>query len=65
MATWINLNLASSDGLFLGYTPHGRKYRMLNLETNTIVKSCDVTFSKTAHCLCDVFEGDGGEYLCR
>jgi hypothetical protein len=37
----------SSDGIFLGYTPHGRSYRVLNLETNTIVKSCDVTFDET------------------
>jgi hypothetical protein len=27
----------SSDGIFLGYTPHGRSYRVLNLETNTVV----------------------------
>jgi hypothetical protein len=29
----------SSDGIFLGYTPHGRSYRVLNLETNTVVDS--------------------------
>jgi hypothetical protein len=27
----------SLDGIFLGYTPHGRSYRVLNLETNTII----------------------------
>jgi hypothetical protein len=33
----------SSDGIFLGYTPHGRSYRVHNLETNTIVESwCDL-----------------------
>jgi hypothetical protein len=37
----------SSDGIFLDYTPHGRSYRVLNLETNTIVESCDVTFDET------------------
>jgi hypothetical protein len=38
----------SSDGIFLGYTPHGRSYRVFNLETNTVVESCDVTFDETA-----------------
>jgi hypothetical protein len=32
----------------LGYTPHGRSYRVYNLETNTIVESCDITFDETA-----------------
>jgi hypothetical protein len=59
----------SSDGIFLGYTPHGRSYRVLNLETNIIFKSCDMTFDETAHCTHDVFksagQANGGEYLCR
>jgi hypothetical protein len=46
----------SSDGIFLGYTPHGRSYRVLNLETNTVVESCDVNFKETAPCPRDVFE---------
>jgi hypothetical protein len=45
----------SSDGILLGYTPHGRSYRVFNLETNTIVESCDVTFDETTPCPCDVF----------
>jgi hypothetical protein len=32
----------------LGYTPHGRSYRVYNFETNTIVESYDVTFDETA-----------------
>jgi hypothetical protein len=40
----------------LGYTPHGRSYRVFNLETNTVVESCDVTFDETAPCPHDVFE---------
>jgi hypothetical protein len=48
-----------SDGIFLGYTPHGRSYRVLNLETNNVVESCDVAFDKTAPCPCDVFESAG------
>jgi hypothetical protein len=46
----------SSDGILLGYTPHGKSYRVFNLETNTVVESCDVTFNKTAPCSHDVFE---------
>jgi hypothetical protein len=46
----------SSDGILLGYTPHVRSYREFNLETNTVVESCDVTFDETAPCPHDVFE---------
>jgi hypothetical protein len=46
----------SLDGIFLGYTPHGRSYRVLNLETNIVVESCDVTFNETAPYTHDVFE---------
>jgi hypothetical protein len=46
----------SSDGILLDYTPHGIFYCMFNLETNTIVKSCDVTFNETAPCPHDIFE---------
>jgi hypothetical protein len=38
----------SFDGILLGYTPHGRSYRVYNFETNTVVESCDVTFDETA-----------------
>jgi hypothetical protein len=40
----------SSDGILLGYTPHGVSYRVFNLETNTVVESCDVIFDETVHC---------------
>jgi hypothetical protein len=49
----------SSDRIFLGYTPHGRSYRVFNLETNIVVMSCDVTFDETAPCPHDVFESAG------
>jgi hypothetical protein len=49
----------SSDGILLGYTPHGRSYRVFNLETNIIVESYDVTFDKTAPYPRDVFEHAG------
>jgi hypothetical protein len=38
----------SFDGILLGYTPHGRSYRVYNVQTNTVVESCDVTFNETA-----------------
>ena len=37
----------SSDGVFLGYALHSRAYRVLNLETNRIVETCEVTFDET------------------
>ena len=46
----------SFDGILLGYTPHGRSYSVFNLEINTIVESCDMTFDETAPYPCDVFE---------
>jgi hypothetical protein len=46
----------SSDGILLGYTPHDRYYRVFNLETNTVVESCDMTFDETAPCPRDVLE---------
>jgi hypothetical protein len=49
----------SFDGILLGYTPHGRCYKVFNLETNTVVESYDVTFNKTIPCPCDVFECAG------
>jgi hypothetical protein len=49
----------SSDGILLGYTPCGRSYHGFNLETNTIVESCDVTFDETAPYPRDVFECAG------
>jgi hypothetical protein len=40
----------SFDGILLGYTPHGRSYRVYNFETNTVVESCDVTFNENTPC---------------
>jgi hypothetical protein len=53
---WDKFESLSSDGILLGYTPHGRCYRVFNLETNTIVESCDVTFDETAPYPHDAFE---------
>jgi hypothetical protein len=53
----------SSDGILLGYTPHGRSYRVFNLLTNTVVKSCDMTFNETAPYPRDVFECAGDKEM--
>jgi hypothetical protein len=34
----------SSGGIFLGYALHSRAYYILNLETNRIMETCEVTF---------------------
>jgi hypothetical protein len=53
----------SFDGILLGYTPHGRSYRVYNFEMNTIVESCDVTFDETAPCPRSVFECAGDKEM--
>jgi hypothetical protein len=53
----------SFDDILLGYTPHGRSYRVYSFETNIIVESCDVTFDETAPCSCGVFECAGNKEL--
>jgi hypothetical protein len=51
------------DGILLGYTPHGRSYRVYNFETNTVVESCDVTFDETAPYPRGVFECAGDKEM--
>jgi hypothetical protein len=37
----------SVDGIFFGYASHSRAYRVVNLETNQIVETCEVTIDET------------------
>jgi hypothetical protein len=53
----------SLDGIFLGYTPRGRSYRVLNLETNTVVESYDMTFDETTPYPHDVFKSIGDKEM--
>jgi hypothetical protein len=46
----------SFDDILIGYTPHGRSYRVYNFETNTTVESYDVSFDETVPCPRGVFE---------
>jgi hypothetical protein len=50
-------------GILLGYTPHGRSYRVYNFETNTVVGSCEVTFDETAPYPRDVIECAGDKEM--
>jgi hypothetical protein len=47
----------------LGYTPHGRSYRVYSFENNTVVESCDVTFDETTPCSHGVFECAGNKEM--
>jgi hypothetical protein len=61
-----NLNKFESrsfDNILLGYTAHGRSYRVYNFETNVVVESCDVTFDETAPCPRSVFECAGDKEM--
>jgi hypothetical protein len=53
----------SSDGILLGYTPYGKSYHVFNIETNTVIESCDVTFDETAPCPRDIFECAGDKEM--
>jgi hypothetical protein len=53
----------SFDGILLGYTPHGRSYRVYNFETNTVVESCDMTFDETVPYPRSVFECAGDKEM--
>jgi hypothetical protein len=53
----------SFDGILLGYTPHDRSYRVYNIEANTVVESCDVTFDETSLCPRGVSECAGDKEM--
>jgi hypothetical protein len=53
----------SFDDILLGYTSHGRSYRVYNFETNIVVELCDVTFDETAPCPRGVFECVGDKEM--
>jgi hypothetical protein len=53
----------SVDGIFFGYESHSRAYRVLNLETNQIVETCEVTFDETQPRSQLVFERAGDDEL--
>jgi hypothetical protein len=58
-----NFESRSSNGILLGYTAHGRSYRVFNLETNTIIASYDVTIDETTPCPRDIFDCAGDKEM--
>jgi hypothetical protein len=53
----------SSVGIFLGYASHSHAYRVLNLETNRVVETCEVTFDETMSCSVPVLECAGDQEI--
>jgi hypothetical protein len=53
----------SVDGIFFGYASHYRAYWVLNLETNQIVETCEVTFDETQSRSQLVFQCAGDDEL--
>jgi hypothetical protein len=53
----------SSDGIFLGYASYSHAYRVLNLETNQVVETCEVTFDETMPCFVPIFESVGDQEI--
>jgi hypothetical protein len=51
------------DGIFFGYASHSRAYRVLILETNQILETCEVTFDETQRRSQLVFECAGDDEL--
>jgi hypothetical protein len=51
----------TSDGIFLGYASHSRAFRVLNLDTNLVMETCEVTFKETQPYNSSVFECAGDD----
>jgi prophage DNA circulation protein len=51
------------NGIFFGYASHSRAYRMLNLATNQIVETFEITFDETQPRSQLVFECAGDDEL--
>ena len=55
--------LHSSDSIFLRYSLHGHSYRDYNLDTNTIMESCDVTFDESTPCASPILDCAGDQEM--
>ena len=53
----------SSDCIFLGYASHSHAYRVLNLETNRVVETYEVTFDETMPCSTPIFGCAGDQEI--
>jgi hypothetical protein len=59
----ISLSLILLIGFGLDTPPHGKSYRVFNLESNTVVESCDVTFDEIAPCPRVIFDCAGDKKM--
>jgi transposase InsO family protein len=55
----------SSDGILLGYASHSLAFRVLNLDTNLVIETCEVTFDETQPCNSSVFECAGDDEVSK
>jgi hypothetical protein len=53
----------SSNGIFLGYANHSKSYHVLNLETNQVLETCEVTFDETQPCSSSIFDCAGDDEI--
>jgi hypothetical protein len=53
----------SLDCVFLGYASHSHAYRVLNLETNRVIQTYEVTFDETMPCSAPIFESAGDKEI--
>ena len=51
------------DGIFLDYASHSHAYRVLNLETNRVVETCEVIFDEIMPCSTPVFDCAGDQEI--
>jgi hypothetical protein len=51
----------SPDGIFLGYASHSRAFHVLNLDTNLVMETSEVSFEETQPCNSFVFECVGDD----
>jgi hypothetical protein len=49
----------SFDEIFLGYASHSHAFHVLNLDTNLVMGTCEVTFDETQPCNSSIFECAG------
>jgi hypothetical protein len=53
--------MRSSDGIYMVYASHSRAFCVLNLDTNLVMETCEVTFNETQPCNSSVFECAGDD----
>jgi hypothetical protein len=60
-----NFESRSSNGIFLGYASHSRAFWVLDIDTNLVMETCEVTFNETQPCNLSVFECAGDDEVVK